>query len=111
MMLILIVLGAFIDWIGIVLLTMPIFVPVVREFGMDPIWFGVLFTMNMQMSYLTPPFGAAAFYLKSVAPPDITLGQIFRSVVPFIIIQAFALLLVLLFPAIATWLPNLLQGG
>lgn len=111
MMLILIVLGAFIDWIGIVLLTMPIFVPVVREFGMDPIWFGVLFTMNMQMSYLTPPFGAAAFYLKSVAPPDITLGQIFRSVVPFIIIQAFALLLVLLFPEIATWLPNLLQGG
>ena len=68
MMGILIVLGMFMDWVGILLLTMPIFVPVVVGLGFDPVWFGVLFTMNMQISYLTPPFGPAAFYLKSVAP-------------------------------------------
>ncbi len=109
MMLILIVLGAFIDWIGIVLLTMPIFAPVVRELGMDVIWFGILFTMNMQVSYLTPPFGAAAFYLKSVAPPDVSLSMIFRAVLPFIGLQLIGLTLVLLFPDIALWLPNLLD--
>lgn len=111
MMLILIVLGAFIDWIGIVLLTMPIFVPVIKGLGMDPIWFGILFTMNMQISYLTPPFGAAAFYLKSIAPPEISLGAIFRSVVPFIGLQLIGLALLMLFPSIATWLPSVLNGG
>lgn len=111
MMLILILLGAFIDWIGIVLLTMPIFVPVIKGLGMDPVWFGILFTMNMQVSYLTPPFGAAAFYLKSVAPPTISLGAIFRSVVPFIGLQLLGLVLLLLFPPIATWLPSVLNGG
>lgn len=107
MMLILIVLGAFIDWIGIVLLTMPIFVPVVQEMGMDPVWFGILFTMNMQISYLTPPFGPAAFYLKSVAPADVSLGEIFASLIPFIGLQVLALFLVLLFPDIALFLPSL----
>lgn len=109
MMAILIVLGAFIDWIGIVLLTMPIFVPVVRELGMDPIWFGILFAMNMQISYLTPPFGAAAFYLKSVAPPEISLGMIFRAVIPFIGIQLIGLSIVLFFPQVALWLPSILE--
>lgn len=109
MMAILIVLGAFIDWIGIVLLTMPIFVPVVRELGLDPIWFGILFAMNMQISYLTPPFGAAAFYLKSVAPPEITLGMIFRAVLPFVGIQLIGLSVVLFFPQVALWLPSLLD--
>ncbi|GGE31744.1 tripartite transporter large subunit [Agaricicola taiwanensis] len=109
MMLILIVLGCFIDWIGIVLLTMPIFVPVIRQLGFDPIWFGVLFTMNMQVSYLTPPFGAAAFYLKAVAPPEITLSDIFRAVVPFIGLQLIGLALVMSFPQIALWLPALLK--
>jgi TRAP-type mannitol/chloroaromatic compound transport system permease large subunit len=79
MMLILIVLGLFMDWIGILLLTMPIFVPIVVALGFDPVWFGVLFCMNMQISYLTPPFGPACFYLKSVAPPDIELGEIFNA--------------------------------
>nr|WP_210272821.1 TRAP transporter large permease subunit [Chthonobacter rhizosphaerae] len=109
MMLILIVLGCFIDWIGIVLLTMPIFVPVIRELGFDPIWFGILFTMNMQVSYLTPPFGAAAFYLKAVAPPEIELSEKFRAVIPFIGLQLIGLALVLLFPQIALWLPSLLK--
>lgn len=103
MMLILFVLGAFLDWVGIALLTMPIFVPIIRDLGLDPIWFGVLFCMNMQMSFLSPPFGPAAFYLKSVAPPDISLGDIFRALLPFIGLQMLALALLLFFPQIAVY--------
>jgi TRAP-type mannitol/chloroaromatic compound transport system permease large subunit len=109
MMAILLVLGCIIDWIGICLLTMPIFVPVIKSLGYDPVWFGVLFCMNMQVSYLTPPFGPAAFYLKGVAPPDVTLQEIFGSVWPFIGLQVVGLTIVLLFPEIALWLPSL--GG
>ena len=103
MMLILVVLGMFMDWIGILLLTMPIFVPVATELGFDPVWFGILFCMNMQASYLTPPFGPAAFYLKSVAPPQITMQLIFRGVLPFVVLQLIGLLLILFFPQIALW--------
>ena len=106
MMAILVVLGLFMDWIGIALLTMPIFVPIIVKLGMDPVWFGILFAMNMQVSYLSPPFGPAAFYLKSVAPPDMTLSEIFKALLPFIAIQVVALMLVLFNPQIALWLPN-----
>jgi tripartite ATP-independent transporter DctM subunit len=109
MMGILLVLGCIIDWIGICLLTMPIFVPVIKGLGYDPVWFGVLFCMNMQVSYLSPPFGPAAFYLKSVAPPDVTLQQIFRGVLPFIGLQLIGLGLVLFFPQVAMFLPSLAQ--
>jgi tripartite ATP-independent transporter DctM subunit len=107
MMLLLIVLGCIMDWVGICLLTMPIFVPIVKQLGYDPVWFGVLFCLNMQISYLSPPFGPAAFYLKGVAPPGITLNRIFASLWPFIVLQAAVLALVLLFPSIALWLPSL----
>lgn len=100
MMLILFVLGMFLDWVGIALLTMPIFVPIIISLGYDPVWFGVLFAMNMQVSFLSPPFGPAAFYLKSVAPPDISLGIIFRSLLPFICIQMVAVALLIIFPGI-----------
>ncbi|WEX10996.1 TRAP transporter large permease subunit [Chelativorans sp. AA-79] len=100
MMLILFFLGAFLDWVGIALLTMPIFVPIIKSLGMDPVWFGVLFCMNMQVSFLSPPFGPAAFYLKSVAPPDISLGTIFRSLLPFICLQILAVGLLVAFPGI-----------
>jgi tripartite ATP-independent transporter DctM subunit len=100
MMLILFVLGMFLDWVGIALLTMPIFVPIVRDLGLDPVWFGVVFAMNMQVSFLSPPFGPAAFYLKSVAPPDISLGEIFRSLLPFIAMQVLALAILIMFPGV-----------
>lgn len=100
MMLILFVLGMFLDWVGIALLTMPIFVPIVVSLGYDPVWFGVLFAMNMQVSFLTPPFGPAAFYLKSVTPADITLGEIFKSMTPFISMQILAVGLLIAFPGI-----------
>lgn len=104
MMAILLVLGMFLDWIGIVMLTMPIFVPIIISLGYDPVWFGVVFCINMQVSFLSPPFGPAAFYLKSVAPPDITLVDIYKSVWPFIFMQLVALGLILSFPEIAMWL-------
>ena len=103
MMAILLVLGMFLDWVGVALLTMPIFVPIIVGLGMDPIWFGVVFCLNMQVSFLSPPFGPAAFYLKSVAPKDISLGLIFESLIPFIILQIIALALVVAFPQLALW--------
>jgi len=104
---ILIVLGCIMDWVGICLLTMPIFVPIVVGLGYDPVWFGVLFCLNMQISYLSPPFGPAAFYLKGVAPPEISLNDIYASVWPFIILQAIVLALVVGAPDVALWLPRL----
>ena len=103
MMGILFVLGMFLDWVGVALLTMPIFVPIIIKLGFNPVWFGVVFCMNMQVSFLTPPFGPAAFYLKSVTPPEISLGQIFRALVPFIFLQVLALALLIAFPQIAMW--------
>lgn len=115
MMLILLFMGAFMDWVGIVLLIIPVFLPIVQrlpveEIGMigqlDPrhvaIWFGVLFCMNMQVSFLSPPFGPAAFYLKSVAPPHISLTDIFRGFLPFIGVQLLALSVLLIWPSIVT---------
>tara|TARA_B100002003_G_scaffold250044_1_gene288050 strand:+ start:545 stop:1861 length:1317 start_codon:yes stop_codon:yes gene_type:complete len=100
MMLILFVLGMFLDWTGIALLTMPIFVPIITSLGYDPVWFGVLFCMNMQVSFLSPPFGPAAFYLKSVAPPEISLGMIFKALLPFIAMQILAVAVLIAFPGI-----------
>jgi TRAP-type mannitol/chloroaromatic compound transport system permease large subunit len=111
MMVVLIVLGMFKDCVGILLLTMPIFVPIIKNLGYDPVWFGILFCMNMQISYLSPPFGPAAFYLKSVAPPEISLQHIFRALWPFMLMQLTGLLLVMMFPEIALWLPRVLMGG
>ncbi|MBK5952045.1 C4-dicarboxylate ABC transporter permease [Rhodobium orientis] len=104
MMIILLILGLFLDWIGIAMLTLPIFVPIITKLGYDPIWFGILFAVNMQVSFLSPPFGPAAFYLKGVAPPEISLGDIFKSLWPFILMQLAVLALMLAFPNLAMWL-------
>ena len=104
MMLILLVLGLFLDWIGIAMLTLPIFVPIIVQLGYDPIWFGILFAVNMQVSFLSPPFGPAAFYLKGVAPPEISLGDIFSSLLPFIAMQLVVLALMLAFPNLVLWM-------
>lgn len=105
MMLIIMVLGTFLEWIAIIFITVPIFAPVVIELGFDPIWFGVLFAMNIQIYYLSPPFGPACFFLKSVAPEGVELQDIFVAVLPFIALQALGLALVLFFPELALWLP------
>ncbi|QNI02837.1 TRAP transporter large permease subunit [Halomonas sp. SH5A2] len=123
MMVLLVALGMFLDWVGILLLAVPIFVPLIKGMTFDGVfglpgvdatdvslWFGVIYLVNMQMSFLSPPFGYALFYIKGVCPPHITMGQIFRSSFPFLGIQALGLLLVILFPALVTWLPNLAYG-
>ncbi|MCB8836305.1 TRAP transporter large permease subunit [Aurantimonas sp. VKM B-3413] len=110
MMLIVMVLGTFLEWIAILFITVPIFAPVVSDLGFDPVWFGVLFAMNIQIYYLSPPFGPACFFLKSVTK-DIELQEIFAAVLPFIALQAIGLFLVLFFPQIALWLPSVLNGG
>tara|TARA_B100001248_G_C27232423_1_gene385461 strand:- start:102 stop:785 length:684 start_codon:yes stop_codon:yes gene_type:complete len=104
MLLVFFILGLFIDWIGIILMTMPVFLPIVLQLGYDPIWFGVLFCVSMQIAFLTPPFGSAAFYLKSVAPPDIDLVTIYRSFGPFILLQIAILTVLVAFPEISLFL-------
>ena len=111
MMLILMLLGTFMEWIAIVFITVPIFAPVVVDLGFDPVWFGILFVMNMQIYFLSPPFGPAAFWLKSVAPEDVTLQEIFAGVLPFIGLQVTGMFLVLFFPEIAMWLPAWVNSG
>jgi tripartite ATP-independent transporter DctM subunit len=101
-----IILGCFIDWIGILLLTVPLFLPVTLELGYDPIWFGVMYCMNMQISYISPPFGPGVFYLKSVTPPEITTGEIFKAAMPYGALMILALLMLMTFPQIALWLPG-----
>lgn len=107
--LVFLILGFFVDWVGILFLTTPIFLPLIRQAGFDPVWFGVIFNMTVQIAYLTPPFAPSAFYLKSVAPPSVRLTDIYRSSLPFVGLQILALGLVIAFPQIALWLPNLLR--
>lgn len=109
MMLILLILGCFMDWFSIMLLTMPVFAPVVIALGYDLIWFGVLFNITMQVGYLSPPFGQAAFYLKSVTPPEISLNHIFNSLWPFIGLQVVGLAIVLFFPDVSLALGRFLK--
>jgi len=123
MMVLLIVLGMFLDWVGILLLAVPIFAPIMIALPWDgvwglpgvdpadvPLWFGIVYMVNMQMSFLSPPFGYALFYLKSVAPPEITMGIIFRGALPFLILQAVGLGACIVFPEIVLWLPRLVYG-
>jgi tripartite ATP-independent transporter DctM subunit len=105
-----IVLGFFIDWIGILFLTMPIFLPVLTQLGFDPIWFGIVFNLSMQIAYLTPPFGPACFYLKGAAPEGVALQDIFAAQWPFIGLQLLALMIVLAWPDLSLWLPNMVYG-
>ena len=108
MMLLLFLLGFFLDWIEITYIVLPLLLPFMVSQGVDLIWLCILVAMNLQTSFLTPPFGWSLFYLRGVAPPQITTGDIYRGVMPYIGIQALGLLLVMLFPAIATWLPKVI---
>jgi tripartite ATP-independent transporter DctM subunit len=106
MMLIIFISGFFLDWISIVLIFVPIFTPLARTAGFDPVWFCVLFLVLIQTSYLTPPMAPAIFYLRAVAPPAITISHMYRGVVPFIVLQLATLALTMAFPQLVTWLPS-----
>jgi tripartite ATP-independent transporter DctM subunit len=106
MMLILLALGCFIDQVSMMLLTLPFFVPLVQHLGFDPVWFGVLYLICMQLGLLTPPFGMLLFTMRTVAPRQITMGQIFGAVTPYVILGLLMLALVMVFPQLAVWLPQ-----
>ena len=123
MMFILVLLGMFLDWVGILLLAVPIFMPIVITLAFDGVfglpgvpadkvalWFGVLYLINMQMSFLSPPFGYALFYLRGVAPKEIPMIEIFNASYPFLALQALGLALCVIFPQLVLWLPTLLYG-
>jgi tripartite ATP-independent transporter DctM subunit len=106
--LVLIVLGCFLDPTAIIMITVPIFVHVTTKLGFDPIWFGVLFVVNMEMAFLTPPFGSNIFYMKGVAPEGVSITDIYRSIAPFVLLQLTGLIIVIFLPDIILWLPGLL---
>lgn len=107
MQLTLLVLGCLLDGISILVLVGPIFIPLANSLGFDPLWFGILYVINMEMGFLTPPFGVNLFYLKGVAPKGITMKDIYLSVFPFVMLQATGLIIAMLFPKMILWLPNL----
>jgi tripartite ATP-independent transporter DctM subunit len=102
------ILGMFLDPIGITMITIPIYAPIVVSLGFDPLWFGTVFVVNLEMAYLTPPFGFNLFYMKAVAPDNITMTQIYKAMLPFIILQMIGLIIVIVFPQLILWLPNIL---
>ena len=108
MMLILFFLGIFLDWIGIVLITFPVFLPIAAELGFDPLWFVVAVAVTLQDCFLTPPFGYALFYLKGIAPPEVSTADIWWGAFPFWRLMELALLIVVLFPKTVTWLPSMI---
>ena len=108
MMMLLIFLGIFVDQVSMMLITLPVFMPIVQRLEIDLIWFGVLYLICMQLGLLLPPHGLLLMTMKGVAPPQVTMGHIFRAVVPYITMSFVLLLIIILFPAIATWLPNIL---
>lgn len=110
MLLVVFVLGMFLDWTGIVLLSFPIFLPLVAEMGIDPLWFVVLMAVVLQTSFLSPPFGYALFYMRAIAPPDVSTADIIMGVLPFIVMILLMCGAMILFPALVTWLPVVLYG-
>ena len=94
------------DPAGIMMICIPVFLPVIKALGFDSLWFGILFVINMEIGYMTPPFGFNLFYLKGIVPPGITMGDIYRSVIPYTLVELTGMVIVMIFPQIAVWLPN-----
>ncbi len=109
MLLILLFLGCFVDQVSMMLITLPFFMPLAQRYDIDPIWFGVLFLICMQLGLLTPPFGLLLFTMKGVAPPAITMHQIYMAAMPYVVMSSLILILIFFFPVIATWLPAVLS--
>jgi len=102
-----IIMGMFLDDTAMLIIVAPLYIPLVIKLGFDPIWYGILYTVTCQIAYLTPPFGYNLFLMKAMAPKEITLVDIYRSVVPFVLIMVVGLAILMVFPQISTWLPNL----
>jgi len=109
MLIVLLVLGAFMDQVSMIMITLPFFIPLAQSAGIDLLWFGVLMLVVMEISFTTPPFGLLIFVMKGVAPPEISLAQVYRAAIPFILLALAVLALLILFPGLTTWLPNLIR--
>jgi tripartite ATP-independent transporter DctM subunit len=105
------IIGFFLDFIEIIFIHVPVLAPIMIHFGFDPVWFCILLAVNLQTSFMTPPFGFSLFYLNSVTPPSITTAHIYRGIIPFVLLQLIGLMLVIFFPELATWLPKVVFGG
>ncbi len=108
MMIIPFILGMFVDGGAIMMLCLPVFMPVVRQLGIDELWFGLLFSINVVIGYVTPPFGMNLFYTKGIVPPDVTMADIYRSVIPYVVIMVVVLIVGMIWPPLLTWLPNMM---
>ena len=108
-MLLIFILGFFLDFLQICFIVIPILTPIATEFGIDLLWFAVLIAINLQTSFLTPPFGFSLFYLKAVAPPEVRIQNIYSGIIPFVLLQLVTILLLILMPSLITWLPNLMD--
>ena len=104
------IIGFFLDFIEITFIHVPVLAPIMIDFGYDPVWFCILLAVNLQTSFLTPPFGFSLFYLKAVTPPEISTGDIYRGIIPFVLFQLIGLAIVVFFPQLATWLPDIVYG-
>jgi tripartite ATP-independent transporter DctM subunit len=109
-MLLIFFIGFFLDFIEITFIHVPVLAPIMIDFGFDPLWFCILLAVNLQTSFLTPPFGFSLFYLKAVTPPEITTGHIYRGIIPFVLVQMIGLAIIVFFPQLATWLPRIVYG-
>ena len=109
-MLLIFFIGFFLDFIEITFIHVPVLAPIMIDFGYDPVWFCILLAVNLQTSFLTPPFGFSLFYLKAVTPPEVTTGHIYRGIIPFVLFQLIGLAIVVFFPKLATWLPDIVFG-
>ncbi len=105
-----ILMGMFLDDTAMLIIVAPLYVPLIIKLGYDPIWYGVLYTITCQMAYMTPPFGYNLFLMKAMAPKEVTLADIYRSIIPFVLVMAVGLAIVMVFPQIALWLPGLYFG-
>jgi len=108
MMLVVMFLGMFMDQLSILMITLPVFMPICNAFGWDPLWYGLMLLINMSIANLSPPFGIELFVMKGVSPPDITMADVYQASIPFIIMEALVILLVMIVPPIATWLPSIM---
>ncbi|WP_020677204.1 TRAP transporter large permease [Geopsychrobacter electrodiphilus] len=111
MMAVVFFMGMFIDWAAILLVVVPIFTPIAMELNFNPLWFAMMVCINLQTSFLTPPFGYSLFYFKGVAPPEYSMSDIYRGIIPFVMIQVFALAILMIFPQIITYLPSVFFGS
>jgi TRAP-type mannitol/chloroaromatic compound transport system permease large subunit len=105
------VLGFFLDFIEITYIHIPIIAPIVVDYGYDPLWFGIMFAVNLQTSFMTPPFGPSLFYLKGVCPPEVKTIHLYKGIIPFVILQLIGLTIIAIWPGLVTWLPSVVYGS